>query len=271
MKLRHNKKRNTAFLYEVLIKECTKAIVRKENSKKNKIVSILKEFFSTGKLLKKELDLYNSLLESEGLKEGFSKRFLTEVKKDFDQLDRKAVFNAQTQLIKAINEAVGKEAFANFISNYKSIATVGQYFNSEKTNGAKQRILLEDNVLRLMTSKKPKEKEFKHIDNLTYKTFINKFNETYKHSLRDEQKTLLTCYITSFANNGLDLKVFMNEEIGRLKSLVKENIDQDIYSEKLGKVLDKLDDFKNKPITEGTVKEVFWIQDLLHEVNKNGN
>ena len=30
MKLKHNKKRNTAFLYEALVKELTKAIVNKD-------------------------------------------------------------------------------------------------------------------------------------------------------------------------------------------------------------------------------------------------
>jgi len=36
MKMKHNKKRNTAFLYESLIKELTKAIVRKQTDPKNK-------------------------------------------------------------------------------------------------------------------------------------------------------------------------------------------------------------------------------------------
>ena len=35
MKLKHNKKRNTAFLNESLIKELTVAIVRKNNDRKN--------------------------------------------------------------------------------------------------------------------------------------------------------------------------------------------------------------------------------------------
>ena len=34
------------------------------------------------------------------------------------------------------------------------------------------------------------EKEMRHIDNLTYKTFVNKFNETYKNTLQENQKTL---------------------------------------------------------------------------------
>ena len=36
--MKHNKKRNTAFLYECLIKEMTKAVVRGELQKKQQIV-----------------------------------------------------------------------------------------------------------------------------------------------------------------------------------------------------------------------------------------
>ena len=39
--MKHNKKRNTAFLYETVIKELTKSIVKKNNEKKYK----LKRFF----------------------------------------------------------------------------------------------------------------------------------------------------------------------------------------------------------------------------------
>ena len=45
MKMKHNKKRNTAFLYECLLKELTKTIVRSENKRKDEIISIIKEFF----------------------------------------------------------------------------------------------------------------------------------------------------------------------------------------------------------------------------------
>ena len=34
-KMKHNKKRNTAFLYEALVKELTKTVVEKDNNKKN--------------------------------------------------------------------------------------------------------------------------------------------------------------------------------------------------------------------------------------------
>ena len=45
MKIKHNKKRNTAFVYEALIKEATEAIVKNDLEKKQKIVKIIKNYF----------------------------------------------------------------------------------------------------------------------------------------------------------------------------------------------------------------------------------
>ncbi len=82
----------------------------------------------------------------------------------------------------------------------------------------------------------------KHIDNLTYKTFVNKFNKTYEKTLRKEQKDFLTNYIVSFSDNGLGLKSFLNEEISRLKKeidILTENQKKsknDAFSSKLERV-----------------------------------
>lgn len=102
----------------------------------------------------------------------------------------------------------------------------------------------------------------KHIDNLTYKTFVNKFNDTYKNSLKENQKKLLTNYIVSFSDNGLGLKSFVNEEVGNLKQKLSEKLSsgKDTFSEekreKLQKVSVVLEDFSKKPLDEKLVKKV---------------
>ena len=267
--MKHNKKRNTAFLYECLIKEMTKAIVRKDETTKQIVVEILKNNFSRGFPLYNDLQQYKHLLETQNLSEEFATRFITEVKKDWNELDRKQIFNSQTQLIKQINESMSSGVFANFIPNYKNIATVGSYFYSKGTK-PKTRLLIEDRVRTLVISQPRALKggELKTLDSLTYATFVNKFNETYQHTLRDEQRNLLTNYITSFSDNGLGLKVFLNEELGRLKSKI-ETLSETSYGEKLLKVKEKLENFSKQAINESMVKDVFYIQDLIAEINKN--
>ena len=266
---KHNKKRNTAFLYEILIKEYTKSIINKDITIQNEVKSIFKEFFHKKTILFCELQIYNELLESTGVERDECYRLMIEVKKDFLSIDRKLVFNIQTKLLKRIHESLSNKIFATFLSNYRNIATVGQYLNSGLLP-AKQRIILENKAFDLLTSKKASGKPIQHIDNLTFKTFIDKFNETYSNTLRGEQKTLLNYYITSFANNGIELKVFLNEEIGRLKKQINNNLLESSYKNQFDRILIKLNNYSKSPITEGLIREVFYIQDLVYEVSKDG-
>ena len=92
--------------------------------------------------------------------------------------------------------------------------------------------------------------------------------------LRKEQKDLLTNYIISFSDNGLGLKSFLNNEIGRLKESIQSLLDKNKDTEfghKLSLVENKLNDYSKVPINKKMVEEIFYIQDLLAEVSKDGN
>ena len=270
--MKHNKKRNTAFLYESLVKELTKAVVYKQENKKKIILNMIKENFHKGSPLNEDLKLYKSILENKDkMTKDFTDRFLVETKKDYDSMDRKSVFNAQTKLINQINKQLGTNVFANFVPNYKEIATVGSWFQGSKSS-AKNRLIVETKVKQILSPSKKVEKEMKHIDNLTYKTFVGKFNDTYKNTLQENQKNLLTNYITSFSDNGLGLKVFINEELQNLKEkiLLKLHEGKDTLEEKkrdqLAKVSIILEDFGKKQLDGKMVEKLFYIQGLVEEL-----
>ena len=80
--MKHNKKRNTAFLYESLVKELTKAIIKQQEVRKEKIINIIRENFTKGSPLQQDLDLYKSILENKDkMTKDFTNRFLVETKK----------------------------------------------------------------------------------------------------------------------------------------------------------------------------------------------
>jgi len=267
--MKHNKKRNTAFLYETLVKELTKSVVRRQDQRKEKVIKIIKENFAKGSALHRELELFRSILENKDkMTKDFTDRFLIETRKDYDSLNRKDVFNSQTKVISQINQELGMGVFNNFVPNYKDIATVGAWFQN-KIPSAKTRLIVETKVKSLLIPSETSTKEMKHIDNLTYKTFVNKFNDTYKNSLKENQKNLLTNYITSFSDNGLGLKVFVNEEVRSLKSELSSKlskIESVERKEKLEKVVEVLEGFKNNPLNEKMIKKLFFIQDLMEEL-----
>jgi len=148
------------------------------------------------------------------------------------------------------------------------MATADMFFKQEKLP-AKKRLLIEHRVVEFRRDTLV-ESKMKHIDNLTYKTFVNKFNDTYAESLRQEQRELLTNFIISFSDNGVGLKSFINEEIHRLRTSL-QTLNEGTYAQNASKVVDKLNSFKERRLDEQMLRDLFYIQDLVHEVTKNGN
>jgi len=271
MKLRHNKKRNTAFLFETLVRELTRSVIRQDEKTKKEVVDILKEHFGSGTVLNKELDLYRSLCETQQLSEVSASRLLVEVKEEYKKLDKKKIFIEQSAAIKKMNKNLPKEMFDTFVPNYKNLATVYQIFNGEVTPA--KRVLLEDVVLESMTWKPSDKKGGKvQVDNLVIRNFIKKFNQKYVDMLGEGQSKLLQNYILSFSDNGVGLKAFLNEEIGRLKAALSSGMkmeelkqDNNMLS-KTKKVITILEDFKSKKINKDSLMQILKIQDLVKEI-----
>tara|TARA_Y100000593_G_scaffold94239_1_gene192355 strand:+ start:2547 stop:3368 length:822 start_codon:yes stop_codon:yes gene_type:complete len=269
-KLKHNKRRNTAFLFEALVKELTKATIKEDKGRRKKIVAILQEFFKKNTILSQELELYKTICESRNLGAQQAEKILAEVKRVYSTLDRGSAFAAQSQLISKINKNVGPNVFDNFVPNYKSIASIAQLF--DKKNTIKNRVLMETRILDYMTSRKVEQKQNEmKLSNTELKMFSKNFNSTYG-GLLEEQKKLLSKYISSFDDNGLELKVYLNEEIARLREIVEESLNMDEVKndssmvEKTKNILKTLDGFKGQFISEGVLKKVLKIQDLAKEI-----
>lgn len=272
MKLRHNKKRNTAFLYEALVKELTKAVVNKDIEKKNVLISMLKENFSTGKILQKELELIKVLSETKKTDLYTAERILGESAKRHSALNQEEIFEAQSKLIESINKNLGKEVYGNFVPNYKHLATIWQMFT--QNTSVKEKVLLERALIAAMTSKGKeviKSKQMPHVDGLVFKTVIENFNKSYNGELLAEQKELLNNYIVSFGDNEVEFKVYLNEELGRLKSEVTTLKEKEVMLEnrdlvsKLEDVRATLDKFQTKRINPAMLEKVMQVQKLVKE------
>ena len=79
MRLKHNKKRNTAFVYEALVRELTESVVKNNKNKQNKIVSIIKDHFSGESMLKEELSLYKSIYQTRDLEKNTAEKIMFQV------------------------------------------------------------------------------------------------------------------------------------------------------------------------------------------------
>jgi len=273
-KTKHNKKRNTAFLYEALVREMTKAVVSQNKERKNNIVDILKESFSSNKVLGRELKLYQAILESTDLDDVTAEKLLYKIREAYSELDEQEIYDAQSAVINRINKEIGSDVYNNFVPNYKSIATVSQLFGADSTAvGIKRGVILEQQVLKTLTANIVEESktEMKPIDNIVFKTFTSKFNETYGDDLLSEQKELLNRYILSFSSD-IDMKIYLNEELGRLhgalqQALATDEIKSDSsMTESTNSVINMIEEFRDTPVDKSLVEKVLKIQNLVHEI-----
>ena len=271
-KIKHNKKRNTIFLYEALVRELTKATVEKDQNRRETILSIVKEHFSTNTTMGREVRIYKNILETKDAKATIAEKILSESKIEYSVLDKKQIFTEQSQMISKINKELSKGVFTTFVPNYKNLATLYQVFNNLDLS-AKQRVLLEEEALQLMIegTQGVEKKELKHIDNLVFKSFVERFNNEYT-GLLEEQKTLLSRFIASGVGEDLEFQIYLNTEIGRLKEEVsvaketKEFVEDNEMTEKADQVLGLLETFSQKPLEDGDLKKILKIQELAREI-----
>jgi hypothetical protein len=276
MKIKHNKKRNSAFVYEALIREATVAILKKDEPRRDKVIKIIRKHFTDDSYLRRDLECHRSLYENQGNSLGLSEKILIEAKAAKRLIDPSGLFKEQSALIKDINTDLDSDVFNNFVPNYRSLATIAQIF-SIKTS-PKDQVILENEISRNMSARVPTESENEdEIDAVVVRTFIEKFNTKYSESLLDEQKDLLTHYISSFTDNALELKIYLNEEITRLKTSLKDSLntteiatDQNMTI-KTNEIIDKLGRFTSATVNEKTLLTVLKTQSLVKEISKDGS
>lgn len=269
-KFRHNKKRNTAFLFEALVKELTKAVINGEGEKQRTISNLIKEHFSKKGVLGKELSLYKQLYETKQFPKEIAEKFIAQIRTERDKLNETELFNEQSKLIAKINKAVGFQVYDNFVPNYKTLATISQIFN--RNLETKQKILLESELLETITGNIENKKVIlERTDAFTFRRFIEKFNTEYGDKLLTEQKELLARFINN-TEGDVELKVYLNEEIDRLKTEIASSFSNELLklndelATKVKLVNETLKKLKVQNIDEELVKKIMYIQQFVSEV-----
>ena len=264
-KQKHNKKRNTAFLYEALTKELTKSFISKDDSKTLKIRNIIQENFSSGSELRKDLQVYKAFLKVKN--DENRNDFFHYADNMYNKIDLKKLFNEQSRLIKDINHELGSEIYENFIPEYKKLATIYQYLTEEDVA---RKVELKNRIVE-HTDPKSSSEQVQHIDNLVYKNFVNNFNREYSEDLLSEQRDLIANFIVSENTKTPEFVSFMNEEVGRLKKEIKrclsvDEIKDDAHMfENVIKIEKFLEEFNKRSLTESDILSILKIQQLVRE------
>ena len=235
-------------------------------------MSLIKEAFNRNKVLYQDLKLYHSISKTKDVNIKTAEKILTEVKAARKTIDKKKLLAEQNQLARKIKKNLSDEVLSNFVPNYKTLATISQIFNQRAP--IKTRVLLENEVISQMSisDKEAEEKKMVPMDKIIYNTFVKKFNKEYSSELLSEQKELLSKFVSSFADNGLQLKTYLNEEIARLKTelnksmLIEEFVADKEMLQKAKDVIGVLESYKQQRPQKEMVQQVIKIQGLVKEI-----
>jgi len=263
------------FVYEALIRELTRAAVEGKTKRKAKLAKTIRESFSRKTILGKELDCYKTLNESKSLSSENAERLIEATKQAYRELDQKQLFIEQGRLINLINKEFGSYVFSNYVPNYKDLATISKMFND--STPIKTKVLMERQILNNMCQEEKRSiSSDAEVNDLVVREFTKTFNKEYSHLL-PEQRQFLTHYITSEVNGGVEFKVFLNEELHRIKeavtsSLVMEEIQNDEEMLKAtNKVLSVIEEYKSKDLDENGLKKFLKLQKLVSEYQSDAD
>jgi hypothetical protein len=274
MKVKHNKKRNTAFLFEALVREVTKSVVKNDKKRTRAAKSILAEHFNKGSVLYEELDCYNSVLAKQGVNKDTAEKLLSVARETYDKIDHQEIFNEQSKVIKKINTNLDRSVYNNFVPNYRSFATIAQLFGDKAS--VKNRVLMEQAIVEDMMNEQEQKQSLKPVDSLVVNSFSERFNKEYSHLL-EEQKQLLGKYIVSIGQNAVDFRIHVGNELKRIKeeverSLELEEVKQD--EEMIAatrQVLEQINSMNVANLGDKEILKVLKLQKLAKEYQSNDN
>ena len=280
----HNKKRNTALLYEFLIRTISSALVEDNKRKSATALKILRRYFKHGTQLYKEFRIFNALVKTTVSGDAVATSILKEARTAIESLDYNVLDREKSLLIRSINHMIKDENFYDQpIAEYRLYATIQTLFNEwRKPAGTADIVSLAsyENQLRewLITEKKKEDHtlidETPGTTRLLMKVMMKKLNEKYSESLNDDQREIIKAYAFSAANED---QTTIKKKLEEVRSGLLEAIDVYMVQKQDNTfVVNKLQDTKSRILSESldvvddsTVSKFMLYSTLRQELTEN--
>lgn len=259
--MKHNKKRNVGFIFEVLTKNYTTCVLKNNLEEAKKYSFVLKEFFNVGTTLGKALKCYSVIDEIESETDSLVKKsLLSEAVNQFARLDQAKLVTEQSLAIAKINRIFGKNIWDTFVPRYTSIATIDQLFKN--TTNIKERILMESKICGTEEKQQIIKEE---IDSIVFNKAVQKFNNKYSSKLNETQLRIVNQFIRSqFEPSAIvEMKEEISQVFKKLKEVAKTSKEPEIVS-----LVEDITKKKFDQIDEVAVEAVLTASSLLTELQK---
>lgn len=207
----HNKKRNTALLYEFLVRTISTALVEGDKRRSSTALRILRRHFKPGTQLYKEFRLFNALIKTTVSSEAVSSTIINEARNAAANIDLNLLDREKSLLIRSINHTIQDDNFYDQpVSEYRMYATIQTLLNEwRKQPGTADLLSLakyEDQLRTWLVTEKKQTEQTVSEDSpgesrLLMKVMMKKLNEKYSNALNSDQREIIRSYAFSTAND----------------------------------------------------------------------
>ena len=279
----HNKKRNTALLYEFLIRTISSALVEGDKKKSSIALKVLRRYYKPGTQLYKEFRLFNALIKTTVSSDSVASTILSEARSAAGSIDLGALDREKSLLIRSINHMIKEENFYDQpIAEYRLYATIQTLLNEwRKPTGHADIVSLAtyENQLREWLLSEKKKEDHTLIDEtpgttrLLMKVMMKKLNEKYSANLNDDQREIIKAYAFSTANED---QATIKKKLEEVRSGLLESIDSYMTHKQENEfMVNKLRDTKSRILSESldvvddsTVSKFMLYSTLRQELNE---
>jgi len=279
----HNKKRNTALLYEFLIRTISSALVEGDKKKSSIALKVLRRYYKPGTQLYKEFRLFNALIKTTVSSDSVASTILSEARSAAGSIDIGALDREKSLLIRSINHMIKDENFYDQpIAEYRLYATIQTLLNEwRKPTGHADIVSLAtyENQLREWLLSEKKKEDHTLIDEtpgttrLLMKVMMKKLNEKYSANLNDDQREIIKAYAFSTANED---QATIKKKLEEVRSGLLESIDSYMTHKQENEfMVNKLRDTKSRILSESldvvddsTVSKFMLYSTLRQELNE---
>jgi hypothetical protein len=288
-KLKHSKFKNTAILFELLVRQITLEVINGDSVGRAK--TILKEFFNKNTELAKELKLYEMLLKEKYKTENRAEKFIDLVCGERTKINESKLIREKYDLVKKIKESFDLETFLSSpLTNYREMASIYKIFESSATKSynvkekfdakitlvehimnSSPKTMKEEGVSKLLETFSQQDKDLRL---LTYKILVETFNKKYSTALNQKQKSLLENFINNMTNTTGFVDYYKKELVSTVANLkqINEKICDRVTKIKLNETIKVLESTKvNKVVSDESVSMLMLTYELIKELGDKLN
>lgn len=242
---KHNKKRNTGIIYELLLRQVSSGIVEGVMKEGDVVVGIIKRHFKPDSELYKEFRLFNALVKTDASSEYVADIVMREAKEVAKKINVEKLDEEKTVLIHHINHKLDKEKFYNRrIPDYRMYATIQTLINDWRNPNQEivRRAQYEEKVRTWLLQKKDiepgvSEQRTEDVDPLVLKIMSEKISKKFSSELSSEQKKIVNSYTLSGGDKNEELTQILSE----IKKVTLNELDKYTKNEKNFILLEKVE------------------------------